>query len=70
MDLNKFETEMQNVKCCGTRTVLEALQAPNLGTDQEMLDYIRYVMTDDSFKYERLLYLPICSALYKLMKNA
>jgi len=68
MDLKEFEIAMIDAPCCNNNTVLGAIEAAK-ADDEELLDHMAFVMTDDIFKEDRPFYLPLVAALYRKIKN-
>lgn len=68
MNLKEFEVEMINAPCCNNKTILAAIEASS-PTDEELLDHMAFVMTDESFSDERIFFLPLVSRIYKTLQE-
>ncbi len=68
MEIKEFEEWMEKTPCCNFGTVLKAIEAQN-PSEEEILDHMAFVMTDDTFKEDRIFFLPLVAALYKRMRG-
>lgn len=68
MNIQEFEELMQQTPCCNHKTVLGAIGAQNI-SEEDLLNHMAFVMTDDIFKDDRIFFLPLVSVLYKKLKG-
>jgi len=67
MNINEFEILMKQTPCCNYKTVLGAIEAQN-SSDEELINHMAFVMTDDIFKEDRVFFLPLVAMLYRKYK--
>jgi hypothetical protein len=69
MIITEFEEKMKQYVCCNTTTAFEMLNRNSFGTSTEFLDYLEYIMKDETLKDHRVTFMPIYAACYKLIKK-
>lgn len=69
MDIEEFERVMESSPCCNHKTVLGAIKSMD-PSDEELLEHMAYIMTDEDFKDDRIFFLPLVSRVYKKIKDA
>jgi hypothetical protein len=69
MIITKFEEKMKEFICCNTTSAYEMLNRTSFGTGTEFLDYLEYIMKDETLQEHRTMFMPIYAACYKLIKK-